>query len=192
MIDFTLTVDEILELSASIFGLLFLFLIIKEKIAAWIFGILASSINVYLLIGVKLYSESILYSFYILMGIYGWWKWSKITNGEKLKISTISLSKHFYWVIVGSVLAYGLGYYFDNYTDAERPFWDSYSTVFAFIATFLEARKVLHAWIYWIVLNTYTIFLYGSVGLNFRSIEMLIYAFFSVVGFLAWRQKMKA
>jgi nicotinamide mononucleotide transporter len=173
-----------------LFGLGFLFLIIKEKIIAWPIGIIASLINIYLLINVKLYSESILYSFYVVAGIYGWYNWGR--SKEPLKVIKKSIKYHLIFILIGIFAASGLGYLFDNYTDAEKSYWDSFSTVFALIATYLEARKELNAWIYWIILNSYTVYLYYSVDLNFRSIEMFIYAIFSFVGYLAWRRSYKS
>lgn len=185
----SIDIYKILEIIASLFGLVFLFLIIKQKISCWIFGIIASAINVFLLIHVKLYSEAILYSFYIFTGIYGWIKWSSPKND--LKISVADLSFHLLWIFIGIILAVLVGFYFSNYTDARLSYLDSFSSVFAIIATILEARKILHAWIYWIILNTYTIFLYANVDLPFRSGEMLIYAIFSFVGFYSWRKSYK-
>jgi nicotinamide mononucleotide transporter len=179
--------NKILELIASIFGLAFLFLIIKERIEGWFFGIIASIINIYLMLEVKLYSESILYSYYLIMGVYGWYHWHNKSKG-KIEISTISIKKHIYWIIIGVFLTFGMGFYFETQTEAELPYRDGFSTVFAFIATYLQARKYLYSWVYWIVLNAFSIYLYNSVDLNFRSMEMIIYSVMSVVGFFQWRK----
>ena len=65
-----------LELIAVILGLIYLILLIKEKIACWIFGILSSAISIYLFYSIQLYSEAILYFYYVIIGIYGFWLWS--------------------------------------------------------------------------------------------------------------------
>ena len=178
--------DKILELTSSVFGLLFLILIIKEKRLGWIFGVIATSLSVYLFIQAKLYSEAILYSYYIVMGVYGFVKWSRMKSS--LKVTTFKIQNHLYFILFGLILSFGLGYYFENNSDAARPYLDAFSTIFAFIATWLETKKKLGAWIYWIVLNTYSIFLYGSVDLQIKSIEMVIYAVFSFYGFYSWRK----
>lgn len=182
---------KILEAIASLFGLIFLYLVIKQKKAAWYFGIIASAINVFLFINVKLYSEAVLYFIYFVLGFYGLFQWSK-RNGKELKINVIDANFHLIWVLVGLSFAGFVGYYFNNFTDARYSYFDSISTSFAIIATFMEARKILHVWIYWILINTYSVFLYASVDLSIRSTEMMIYAIFSFVGFFAWRKSYKA
>ena len=61
-------------------------LMINQKILAWPFGILGSLISIYLVWEQSLYSESILYSYYVFMGIYGWIHWTK-KNDMKLPLA---------------------------------------------------------------------------------------------------------
>ena len=63
--------DQILEITAVLFSLTYLVLLIKEKIACWFFGIAASIISIYIFYKTGLYSEAILYSFYVIIGFYG-------------------------------------------------------------------------------------------------------------------------
>ena len=69
--------NTILELLGTILNIIFLILVIKENIWCWLFGILGSLVSIYLFVETKLYSESILYSYYVVMGVYGWRKWSR-------------------------------------------------------------------------------------------------------------------
>ena len=80
-----------LELIAVILGLIYLILLIKEKIACWIFGILSSAISIYLFYSIQLYSEAILYFYYVLIGIYGFWLWST-QRGRKEVFSRLQIS----------------------------------------------------------------------------------------------------
>jgi len=63
---------------------------------------------------------------------------------------------------LGSGLNWGLGWLLDNFRDAESTYLDAHTTIFSFIASYLEARKILSAWLFWIVINGVTIYLYPS------------------------------
>ena len=181
------------EITAVIFGLAFLFLVIAEKRIGWIFGIIGSAISVYLFIYTKLYSEAILYTYYVVMGFYGWYIWGKKSDQEEslpvTKLSWISILK---FIGLGICLALGLGYTFRRYTDASSPWLDSFTTIFSFIATYLEAQKVLTAWGFWIITNGATIFLYSSKNLDLYALLQLVYFIMSFVGYYRWNKSFKS
>lgn len=171
-------------------NLLFLILVIRENIWCWLFGILGSIVSIVLFVETKLYSESILYSYYVIMGVYGWRKWTNAGNSEseKLTVSERALSYHFTWIVICILIGYGLGYFFENYTDANNPYFDSFSTVFAFLATYFEATKLRSAWFYWIAINGFSVWLYSIRGLEIYGILMLIYFVLSFVGLYKWNK----
>lgn len=180
----------LLEICATVLSLSYLVLLIREKISCWWFGIAASVLSIFLFINAKLYSESILYTYYVLMGFYGYYIWSKNkTESNKGKLITRLRPSHaIALLIVGAILSAGLGYFFDTQSDAARPYLDAATTIFSFIATYLEARKVLGAWIFWIIINFTSIALYADRELNIYAALTLIYFIFSFVGFFKWRK----
>ena len=80
-------------------------------------------------------------------------------------------------------------FYFENYTTAEKSYLDAFTTVFSFIATYLEAKKVLSAWIFWIILNGLSTYLYFSRGLNIYALLALVYFVISFYGYVEWKRK---
>ncbi len=181
----------ILEIFAVAMGLVFLLLLIAENIWCWLFGILSSSAFVVLMFMTKLYSESLLYVFYIGIGVYGWYKWRR-PNGEKLQIKNSSISSNIILLVLGVILSFIIGSFFANNTDAQRPFADASSSVFSIIASYMEANKWLSAWIFWIVINAFSIWLYFDRSLNLSSFLMVVYFLLSIFGFMQWRKKLLA
>lgn len=182
----------IIEIASVLFGLAFIILIILEIKWGWLFGILSSILSIALFLHTKLYFESILYSYYVLIGIYGWYTWTNTKEGTSLKISEWGLHKHLITIGIGVLLAFGLGHLSKSYTDANNPYFDATTTIFSFIASYLEAQKILSGWIYWILINGATIWLYHLRGLNFYSVLIFIYFISSFVGYYSWRKKMIA
>jgi nicotinamide mononucleotide transporter len=176
-----------LEWLSVALNLLFVIYIIREQRIGWVFGIVGSFISIAIFVGVKLYSEAILYSYYVVMGFYGWQKW-KEGEASTLKISTRSLVYHAKYILVCLLLSFGLGAFFNANTDAQKPFADAFSTVFSFFATYLEAQKVVSAWLYWVVLNAFSVWLYVERGLSVYAGLMVIYSILSVLGYVKWRK----
>ncbi len=187
--DIDLTLDLFVQIAGTVLSLIYLFLLVKENIWCWLFSILAAIFSIYSFISVKLYSEAILYSFFIWFSIYSWYKWSGNKKGETLAIKTLPLKNHIFWIIIGFILAFGLGYILKTYTDAEKSFIDSNTTIFSFIASYLEAHKYLYTWVYWIILNGVTAWLYFSQGLPIFAGLMVVYFVMSGIGLWNWRKK---
>ena len=185
-----LNIDQslLLEILSVVFSLVFLILVIRENIWCWPFGIISSALSIVLFYQIKLYSESILYIFYVIMGFYGWYRWQKFQSTQSFHIRKWRLPQHLRVILIGILLMIGLGYYFDKKTDAAIPYADAFSTMFSFIATYLEAHKVLSTWIYWILINGFTVGLYWYKGVHIYAGLMVIYFVFSFIGWYSWNK----
>jgi len=183
--------DFYLEFIAVLLGLAYLFFLIKEQIICWLFGVLGSLISIVLFYKTGLYAESILYIYYVIIGVYGFVYWKKNVQKNKVfEVTDFSISTYLYLIILGEVLAIILGYCFANYTDAKMPYLDAHTTIFSFIASYLEAKKKLGAWKFWIVINFITIILYINRDLSLYTGLTVIYTIFSFVGYKKWKKRL--
>lgn len=183
--------DFYLEIIAVVFGLGYLYFLIKEHIICWLFGVLGSLVSILLFYRTGLYSESILYVYYVLIGIYGFFHWKKsLQENNNFLVTDFSLQTYLYLILIGEVLSLILAFVFDTYTNANMPYLDAHTTVFSFIASYLEAKKKLASWKFWIVINAVTIGLYLNRDLNLYTGLTLVYLVFSFVGFFQWKKKM--
>ena len=175
-----------LEILSVACGLVYLILIIKENIWGWPFGIVGSAIAIVLFVETKLYSEAILHGYYVIIGVYGWWLWSK--PQVTLKITTWKWWQHGVAILSCISLTFGAGFLFETYSDADKPYFDASTSIFSYFASYLEAKKILSSWIYWIVINLFTIGLYHTKDLSLYSGLMVVYLGLSVVGYLKWKK----
>jgi len=176
-----------LELFSVLTFLGFLILLIYQNIWCWPLGIISSAASIFLFYSTKLYAESILYFYYVFIGIYGWYVWNKKRETD-LKVKTEKSTFHLIIVITGIVLSLLLGLIFNKYTDAQRPYADSSSTIFSFIASYMQAHKILSSWVFWIIINLFSVWLYLDRGLKMYSGLMVINFLLSVVGYLQWKK----
>ena len=136
--------------------------------------------------------ESFLNFYYLLMAIYGYWQWiGGNVNGksEKLIVSW-PLAKHVRWSIFATGLAIVFGYLSDNYTEAKLAYLDSFTTVFAIMTTYFVTQKVLENWLYWVVIDIASIYMYWQLGYYPSMVLFILYTLFAVKGFITWRAEL--
>lgn len=182
-----LPLASIVEILATAANLLFIVLLIREKVACWPFGIIGSLLSIYLFIDIRLYSEAFLYLFYVVMGVWGWLRWHGRLQSDNNPVTRWRVEYHLRAIVIASMIALGVGYSMQFYSDAERPIFDAFTTVFSFLGTYLEITKVMEAWIYWLIINLASIWLYHDRSLDIYAALMALYSALSIWGFLRWR-----
>ncbi len=180
-----------IESLGVIFSLLFVFFNAREHIVCWLFGFLSSAVYIYIFFVSKLYGDSLLQIYYLVIAIYGWYSWAKkpqeiVDQGVKsLPFSTLRN-----WLIIGALLTPVFGYYLDNLTDSDVPYMDGSTTVFSFIATWMMTRKIIQNWLIWIVVDLVSTGLYVYKELYQTSLLFLLYTIMAIYGFMTWRRKL--
>jgi nicotinamide mononucleotide transporter len=187
-----LTTPLVVEILATGANLAFILLLIREKVLCWPFGIAGSLLSIYLFIDARLYFEAFLYLFYVLFGIWGWLRWHHREEQHDNPVVRWRPALHLAAIVTCSAFAVLLGYGALAFTDAERPFFDAFTTLFSFFATYLEVAKVLEAWVYWIGINLASIWLYHDRNLDIYAGLIGLYAVLSVWGLVSWRRTWKA
>jgi nicotinamide mononucleotide transporter len=185
-----MTWQELFEYIIVVLNLGFLFLMIRQNIWSWFLGGLGSALSIVVFIDTTLYSEAILYSFYVVMAVYGWWVWkhSGADSKKDFPITEWKPTNHVFWSLVSVLLSLSLGWLWSEYTEASYPFFDSATAVFSLLATYLEARKILSAWIYWFIINLASAGLYHLKGLDILALQMVFYAVMCIWGWREWEK----
>ncbi len=190
-----MSLSQIIEVLATVLGLIFVTGAILRKVWCWLPGILSSALIIYNLVTAGLYAEIMLQIFYIIMGFYGWYSWivaaqKSMSKGVQthLPVRALLLSTHLLLLLGGTGLALGLAWLLRAWTDAQRSVVDSLTSVFGIIATWLEARMMIGAWLYWIVINIVSTWLYYDRNLKIYAMLYVIYLIASVVGYAEWKK----
>lgn len=185
-----------LEMAGTVLSLAYVILLTFNTVWAWPCGILGSAIMGYTFVtaDAPLYMESVSYTVYVLMGFYGLWYWlkSRKTQSKQNEVASApivewTLLSHVSIVVGGALLATAIAQLL-AYTDEARPLFDSFTTVFALIGTWMQARKVLSSWLYWLVINGASIYLYLSTGFHEYAVLSGIFTVLSITGYLQWRK----
>ena len=185
------TTETTLEIIAVIFGFLSVWFSKQNKI--WVFptGMISTSIFVYLLLKWELLGDMMINGYYVAMGIYGWYYWSKKKNGlEVHKIATITgVELRMIFALFLSTLLFVFGIYsVFSFWGSVVSYIDACTSALFFVAMFLMARRKVEHWIFWIVGDIISIPLYLYKELGLTSLQYLIFTIIAIFGYIQWKK----
>ena len=180
-----------LELIAMLLSLSYVLLAAKGSLWCWPAAFISTALYTYIFYDVLLLMDSALNAYYLLMAVYGYWQWSKKTdngsnNNVELKIVSWGLTWHIKACFALGIVATVLGYVMATFTPADFPYLDTFTTVYAVFATYLVAQKVLENWLYWIVIDLVSIYLYIEKGLIPTTVLFVIFVIVACYGYTKW------
>jgi len=178
---------SIIESAAVFFSILYVILAVKESILCWGAAAISVILYIYICYTAQLYPETGLQVFYLLMAFYGYHQWNK--NDSTLKIQQWTTTKHLLILLLGASLTFLMGFYFTIYTNAAMPLVDSFTTVFSVFATYMVTKKVLGNWLYWIVIDIVSVYLYFSRDLHLTSLLFIMYTVIAIFGYFSWLKR---
>jgi len=175
------------ELLAMILSIFYLVLATKENIWCWPAAFIATLIYLVMFFKGRLMLESLLQVFYLAMAAYGWHEWhhrKKDKSGRA--ISVWSLKRHIIVICATGTATIVAGLIFASYTKAALPYLDAFTTCFAIVATFMVPWKILENWIYWLAIDTASIYLYISREFYLTALLFCVYIVLIIFGYCRW------
>lgn len=184
-------------------GLLYLLLEIRQHRAMWVVGFLTSLVYVFVFFFSKIYADMGLNIYYVAISIYGFWQWTrkdKKALKEEIPVQNTSADETILYrcltipLFAGISLAilaiYALLYYvLHNFTDSPIPAGDAFTTAVGIVATWMLARRIVEHWIFWIIVNCVSVYLYYLRGLYPTMFLYICYAILAAVGLYTWKKK---
>ncbi len=166
---------------------------IHEKLWAWPLAITSSLLYFALFWRSKLYGDAALQILFIMLALWGWWQWwyGKQADGAALPVNTLTQRNMLKMIAACALLWPITGLFLKFFTDTDVPWWDAFPTAVSLVAQFLLARKYLENWLAWTAVNTVSIGLFAYKGLWLTVILYMLFIAMSVVGWQAWRQRLR-
>lgn len=185
-----LTAYSSIELAAVGLAVCYLILAARNNRYCWYAAFVSSALFVAVLWNAKLLMDAALNIYYVVMAVYGWfcWKENRANQAEvgSLSITQYSIRFHLTAVCIVLLLSFVTGTLLTRFSEAAFPYLDSLTTWGALLATWLLARRVLENWLYWIFLNSISVYLYWYKDLHFTMALFVFYVMMSVYAFLYW------
>ncbi|NHO66424.1 nicotinamide mononucleotide transporter [Aestuariicella hydrocarbonica] len=180
------------EAVAVILAVLYLLLAMKESLWCWYAAFFSTLIFIALFWDASLLMESALQIYYLVMAVYGWYQWKfGATDHHGIRIHTWSGKHHLSAISAVLLVAACSGYLLHENTTAAWPYVDSFTTWGSILTTYMVTRKVLENWLYWLVIDGISIFMYLDRGLHLTAVLFVAYLVICVFGFFNWQRQLK-
>jgi len=185
-----------LEATGLISGLLCVALLIRQNIWNWPIGLLYSLVSVVVFYRERLYAELPLQAFYIAMNGYGWYYWA-FGNGRnrgvdaELPVTNITMPVAAVLALIVVVTTAVSGWLYATFTNAALPYWDSAATTMSFAGMWMTARKQIENWYVWFVVDVLETGIYLTKGIDLYAALYCVYVGMAVAGWWSWRQSMQ-
>lgn len=171
---------KLLEAFSVLSQLLYTWLYLQENQYCWYFAIPGSVGFAVLCFRAKIFAESLLHVFYIGMAIYG--LMSVNENGWYNK--PFGLDLHLLILLFSGLVTFGLGRFLSRSLSSSMPFLDSFTTVFSIAGTWLMVNYIHENWLYWIVIDAASIYLYARRGMPLAAGMFFLYFIMALVGYI--------
>ncbi len=180
------------EIVGVAFGLLSVYLTVRENIWCWPAGLVSVVAYAALFFEIKLYADMLLQAFFFITSVQGWYLWRYGgSNRSELPISFLS-RRQAISMLVGLVAAVAIiGVLLDRFTDASIPFWDATISGGSVLAQLLLMRKKFENWYVWIAVDVISIGVYAYKGIYLTSGLYVVFLVLAIGGLLAWRRSLR-
>lgn len=179
---------RILEWIAVAFGISEVLLARKNSIWLYPTGIIGILCGSFLLLDSKLYAETLLHGYYLVMSIYGWINWGKRSLTGASQISR-SDGRDLAITVGIAVMGWAFLYFMlTAFTDSDVPVIDAFVSSTAWAGMWLLAKRKLENWIWLNISNLVAIPLLYSKQLYMFSLLTLFLFVVAIFGYLDWRK----
>lgn len=183
------------ELSGLITGILAVVFLIRQQILTWPFGIAYVLVSFVVFWEARLYGDFILHVIFLILNIYGWVHWVKRSQDHDLEVTKLSLKSATTILTITALMVFVFGKFliaipdlFEGVEPASLPYWDSTTSMLSVTGIWLQARKKIDNWYYWLAVDVLATGIYFYKGIYFYAVLYLIYIGMAIAGYLAWKK----
>ena len=178
-----------MELLATLLALAYVILALRQSLWCWPAALLSTMLFTHIMWDSALLSDALLQVYYAAMAMYGWWRWQQLKQQHQRhnKVSEWPWRRHLQLIVATGSIGLVLGYLMATYTHADFAYLDAQTTAFSVMATWLVARKLVSNWLYWVVIDAVSIYVYAQKHLYFLTLLFMLYTIIALAGYFIWR-----
>lgn len=136
--------------------------------------------------GLKAYM--MLYVYYVVISIFGWFSWNVQPKGKQNVISRLNARMWIIVAFVSLVLYLIIVGILTKYANSDIPWIDGLLTSLSIVATWLLVKKSIDNWLIWIAVDVLSAIVSAFKGLSFTTILFGVYVLLAIKGFYEWKK----
>lgn len=180
-----------LEVVAVLFGIVSVFLSVREHIWSWPTALVNVALFFLLFYESGLYSDMGLQVVYFALSLYGWYQW--LYGGEGQTTLTVSrTTRRTWWALaaIAVVVWASLGRATSRLPGASLPYVDAATTTTSLLAQWMMTRKLLENWAVWMIVDVAYIAMFLFKGLYLTAFNYGVYFVLAYMGYVRWQRAM--
>jgi nicotinamide mononucleotide transporter len=184
--------EHALEVVASLFGVISVYLSARENIWSWPTALVNVLLSVPVYFAARLYADMGLQLVYAALSLYEWYEW--LYGGEnrtELAVSRVPRRLLPLLVVIAVAIAALLGTIAHRYTNASWPYLDASLTAVSLVAQWMMTRKLLENWIVWISVDVFYVGMFVYKGLCVTAVLYAVFLGLATKGWIDWRRSMR-
>jgi nicotinamide mononucleotide transporter len=164
--------------------------LLAKKNSIWLYptGIISILLSMFLLLNVKLYAETLLSIYYLVMSVYGWIIWKKRKQDGENQVSWSSNKELTIAVLISAIGFVVLYLVLRHYTDSDVPIFDAFVSATAWAGMWLLAKRKIENWIFLNISNIVAIPLLFHKKLPLMACLTTFLFIVAIFGFFEWRK----
>lgn len=190
---------QYLDFITTLLGLLYIFLEYRASIWLWAVGIVMPAMDIALYWSHGLYGDAGMAVYYTLAAVYGFavWKFGKrksdTAEAEKVEIPVSHMPLRLFGpVLAFFAVAWALTWYvLSTFTDSSVPVLDGFTNALSIVGLWALAKKYVEQWMFWIVVDVVSCYLYVTKGVPFKALLYGLYVVIAVAGYMKWKKLAK-
>lgn len=180
-----------LELVAVLFGVVSVFLSVRENIWSWPTALVNVSLYFVLFYESGLYSDMGLQVVYFGLSVYGWYEWLYGGKGRTaLKVSRTPKRLWAVLAVIALIVWASLGKLTSRLPGVSLPYVDAATTTTSLVAQWMMTRKLLENWALWIAVDVAYIAMFIFKGLYLTAVNYAIYLVLAWMGHVTWKRSL--
>jgi nicotinamide mononucleotide transporter len=184
-----------LEFIAVITGILSVWLAKKENVWLYPIGIISVVLWIYLCWIGKLFGQSLINFFFLVMNVYGWYNWLRRDENNQPNVVIKSSTKNqnillvIFTIVLSVVVFYLLLPIQEDNALIEFILIEAVVTALNFVAMWLMAWKRIEHWLLWIVGDFMCIPLFIHKDYPLGVVQFLVFIVIAYLGYKEWKLK---
>ncbi|KXZ67347.1 Nicotinamide riboside transporter PnuC [Acinetobacter venetianus] len=155
----------------------------------WWFNFVAFVLYGYLFYTYKLYGETILQFFFMVMNFYGFYYWLKGKREDhEIRIEPIAFKIVIIQMLIAAIGGLIFGLVLKHFTDAAVPMLDSQLAAFSLLATYWTSRKHIATWVLWVFVDIIYVGMFIYKDLFLTAALYAVFVGLAAYGWWQWEQ----